>query len=99
MQALAGTRLKSRMLHQTVTALNRLGDMTQIEIKWIKAHIGLKGNEEADREAKKGTNLSDTENIPLPKSVAKDRIKSHIYGKKDGELEKRVTLLVPSYLN
>ena len=38
-------------------ALNNLGKTRQVELRWIKAHVGYEGNEKADLLAKEGAKL------------------------------------------
>jgi ribonuclease HI len=46
-------------------ALNHLGALNEVNLTWIKAHIGHKGNELADKLAKKGTLKSTIRSCPV----------------------------------
>ena len=65
---------------ETVTELNNLAREKHVIIKWIKAHVGFPGNEEADRLAKEGASNGHREmDCPLPpKSDTTQRI-NNIY--------------------
>ena len=57
--------------------LSELGDSNKVTINWIKAHVGHKGNEIADRLAKRGANLIDDIDepiIPVATQVIKRKI-------------------------
>ena len=52
------------------SGLNDLGHTSRVCLRWVKAHQGTLGNEEADMLAKEGTQLGTDfqETLPLPKS-------------------------------
>jgi len=52
--ALHSPHTESQLVLDTMIALNELGHDNHITISWVKAHVGHKGNEEADRLAKLG---------------------------------------------
>ena len=41
------------MVKQYVDILNFLGHLTDVTLQWVKAHVGITGNENADSLAKK----------------------------------------------
>ena len=48
-QALAARTYTSKLVKETMEELNKLGKIVnRLEISWIKAHVGYKGNERAD---------------------------------------------------
>ena len=68
------------------TQLNRLAKTNLVRINWVKSHIGIKGNEIADRLAKRGTTLEieeDVEEIPTSKKVIKNYIENWSKKKKE----------------
>lgn len=63
LQALAGIEINLKQIKLTIENLNKLATQNQVEIRWVKAHVGHPGNEIADELAKKGT--EDIENVAL----------------------------------
>ena len=45
---------------------------------WIPSHVNIKGNDEVDEAAKKGTTKTEIENINIPPEDLKSIIKNHI---------------------
>ena len=59
-QALSSRLCSSRLVQQTKTELNKLGETTdRLDIAWIKAHVGHPGNEKADSLARKAEYIED----------------------------------------
>ena len=52
--ALAKSTVDSKLVKDTISALNGIDRSNRISLKWIKAHAGHRGNEKADELAKKG---------------------------------------------
>ena len=52
--ALDSNLVKSRVVWDCIESLNALGRKTQISIRWVKAHVGIWGNEAADDMAQMG---------------------------------------------
>ena len=53
-KALASTTIRSSVVLECATALNEVAKRSRITLRWIKAHIGHKGNERADFLTKEG---------------------------------------------
>ena len=45
-------RTRSETVNQCVNALNSLGQLTEVTLQWVKAHVGTTRNETADPLAK-----------------------------------------------
>ena len=64
--ALAGFRVRSKVVSNCINALNELGSTTTIVIKYVKAHCGIDQNERADQLAKLGTKNTQNKVPTLP---------------------------------
>ncbi|KAF8782028.1 Retrovirus-related Pol polyprotein type-1 like protein [Argiope bruennichi] len=65
--ALASPKRKSWMLKQLVDKIKTVNSHRRLSFHWAKAHIGVVGNEEADKQAKHGTEKN-TIDSPVPRS-------------------------------
>ena len=78
------SRLKSglatdRLETQCMTKLTDLGLLTNLTIRWVRAHVGTEGNEMADKLAKLGTTDADVQSVfvPFPASHRNTTIRSY----------------------
>jgi hypothetical protein len=55
LKALAKPLVKSGLIKECVEALNTLGKQMTVTLRWVKAHVGTRGNEIADKLAKEGS--------------------------------------------
>ena len=75
--ALAKLTITSESTKRCHQVLNELGRKNKVSLKWVKAHIGIHGNEVADTLAKKGTLLGEGPATELltPKALQKKEIR------------------------
>ena len=68
----------SRLVLETLQALNTLGTQHQVHIKWVPGHTGITGNERADELARKGSDsqpIGPKPFVPIPAAAIQADIK------------------------
>ena len=77
--ALEEVDTKSLGVKHCKNELSSLGRTHNITINWIKAHVNHKGNELADRAAKTGAQLQESDDTPLSNAYVKTLINDALY--------------------
>ena len=74
---------KSDTVDRCIDALNELGKKNTIHLRWVKAHVGIQGNETADFLAKQGSSLGEgpTDELLIPQVKQKYAIDTHFHRK------------------
>ena len=89
LRALDKDGVTSQTILNTKNALYELKQVKRaVTLKWIKAHIGIDGNELADEYAKLGATAEhNTQNLPITKNEINKRIEENaqICGKASGD--------------
>merc|ERR1711923_443809 len=81
--ALNKLTIKSDTVEKCLTALNELGIKNKVHLRWVKAHVGIHGNEIADYLAKRGSSLGEgpSNELLIPKAKQKFEIKEYFHSK------------------
>ena len=66
LKALLSCTMSSKLVISTAQALDLLGRTKQVKLHWVKAHVGLPGNERADTLAKRGALNPDSVKVNPP---------------------------------
>ena len=87
LQSLHNTRNHNHLIEAIREKLGKLDKKEwKIEIGWVKAHIGIQGNEVADKLAKQATTQDRTESLNrLPKSTIKKKLREETLRKWERE--------------
>jgi ribonuclease HI len=59
------------MFHTRLEIIQKRHRNMELEVRWTPGHIGIKGNEEADKEAKKAAERGSSERAGLPAPLRK----------------------------
>ena len=81
--ALNKLTIKSDTVEKCLNTLNDLGNKNKVHLRWVKAHVGIPGNETADFLAKRGSSLGDgpSNELLTPKVRQRNEIKNFFYNK------------------
>ena len=81
--ALDHLTVKSDTVNRCIKTLNKLGKKNKIHLRWVKAHVGIHGNEIADFLAKKGSSLGEgpTDELLTPQVKQKSEIQAYFLKK------------------
>jgi ribonuclease HI len=71
--AIKSIHIKSKLVGKTRTTLNILASKNLTNISWVKAHVGIEGNEVADQLAKAGRHHEKTDTL-VPLSYIKNKL-------------------------
>jgi hypothetical protein len=81
LRALMGIRFSSKCVAECASWLDRLTRSNNVTLCWVKAHIGIMGNEIADRLAKRGADTpwwGPEPIVPIPMASVKSVIRTKI---------------------
>ena len=81
--ALNKLTIKSDTVEKCLNTLNNLGNKNKVHLRWVKAHVGIPGNEIADFLAKRGSSLGEgpSNELLTPKVRQRNEIKNFFYNK------------------
>jgi len=79
LKALNAYQTESKLVWESMSLLNELGELNQLTISWVPGHAGIRGNEEADGTARMGSAVSPIG--PEPQCAVADCIKKAEIGK------------------
>ena len=77
--ALNKLTVNSDTVDKCIKSLNELGAKNKVHLRWVKAHVGIPGNEVADFLAKRGTSLGEGPSNELLPSLAKQKVEIKTY--------------------
>ena len=81
-KAINSTKVKSRMIMDTITQLNTLGLTHRVELRWVPGHEGIPGNERADELAREGSSVQPQGPepfLPITEQVLNNGIRSYLF--------------------
>ena len=81
LQAVNNFKITSKVVRDAKTRLNQAGELLSLlELHWVRAHVGHKGNERADEAAKAATELGTISiSVPKPCVVLKIEVSRCVY--------------------
>ena len=83
LNAIGKNVIKSRLVEVTRDTLNELATRTPVALQWVKAHVNIRGNEAADKAAKKGSASRRLERSDI--AAPRTEMKNHIRALRDQE--------------
>ena len=90
---------KNKTTWECYEALNELGRHNEVQLRWVKAHIGTTGNEIADQLAKRGSNPEeDRAYLPIPMAEVKRQNTLTMIRKWQREWDKELTCSHTQYM-
>ena len=77
LMAMEKMEVTSHLVHETKLKWNHLGTCNEVSLRWVKAHVGIDGNEKADILAKDGV-TSSREEVRITKAWVKRWLKEDL---------------------